>query len=558
MAPNVFFVQRYLRDHNIDAMLAEAVNQAVERKEKDPAASLAKFFSQYSRRNGEITNISARTVMNLDLQPVLEVTVECFKNGGTQVAATTVGLLAIPAPPPVEGEEAAEEEGVKLEGEAALQALAERINTDVRAALLGSNVRTMRENDDTIRDLADSVPPGLVSVALAEGAAAMVEKPLWLHMAETVKAMSEEHSDHIGGGVEVTRGLGEDSEGTVSLQESSAQDSNLPSEEDAVEVLPGVGVTLPTPIFPGIAAGDLVAGSKVRMRAFSLVGKRDAPLRESIANLIAVHRKLGGVLVEKHGGAAVALLSSLGAVLAEKNGGAAVALLSSLGAVLAEKNGGAAVAILPDGSYSGGNLATAADAIAAIQALGCRAATEAAELQFGEDAATEAAELVFGEDVSVSVNFGANSYFKANTGDVGSYAYQPEGDTAIEANDWPAWIDAMLSKHPQADDWPEWIEAMLSKHPQANDWPWLDAMLSKHPQVRCIIDACADEDFDTWDKVRKQISGRGERVLLLGLDLYKEISGREERVLLLGLDLYEDEADKLRQRVGKGWTEGAE
>lgn len=143
MAPNVFFVQRYLRDHNIDAMLAEAVNQAVERKEKDPAASLAKFFSQYSRRNGEITNISARTVMNLDLQPVLEVTVECFKNGGTQVAATTVGLLAIPAPPPVEGEEAAEEEGVKLEGEAALQALAERINTDVRAALLGSNVRTV-------------------------------------------------------------------------------------------------------------------------------------------------------------------------------------------------------------------------------------------------------------------------------------------------------------------------------------------------------------------------------------------------------------------------------
>ena len=37
----------------------------------------------------------------------------------------------------------------------------------------------------------------------AEGAAAMVEKPLWLHLAETVKAMSEEHPDHIGGGVEV-------------------------------------------------------------------------------------------------------------------------------------------------------------------------------------------------------------------------------------------------------------------------------------------------------------------------------------------------------------------
>jgi hypothetical protein len=140
MAPNVFFVQRYLRDHNIDAMLAEAVNQAVERKEKDPAASLAKFFSQYSRRNGEITNISARTVMNLDLQPVLEVTVECFKNGGTQVAATAVGLIATPAP--VEGEEAAAA-GETKGGEEELQALAERINTKVRAALVGSNVRAV-------------------------------------------------------------------------------------------------------------------------------------------------------------------------------------------------------------------------------------------------------------------------------------------------------------------------------------------------------------------------------------------------------------------------------
>ena len=142
MAPNVFFVQRYLRDHNIDAMLAEAVNQAVEKKEKDPAASLAKFFSQYSRRNGEITNISARTVMNLELQPVLEVTVECFKNGGTQVAATAVGLIATPTPPPAEGELAAAE-GEQKDVEAELQALAERINTDVRAALVGSNVRAV-------------------------------------------------------------------------------------------------------------------------------------------------------------------------------------------------------------------------------------------------------------------------------------------------------------------------------------------------------------------------------------------------------------------------------
>ena len=33
-------------------------------------------------------------------------------------------------------------------------------------------------------------------------------------------------------------------------------------------------------------------------------------------------------------------------------------------------------------------------------------------------AATEAAGLDFGGDVGVSVNLGANSYFKANTGDV--------------------------------------------------------------------------------------------------------------------------------------------
>jgi len=92
--PNPFWVQRYLRDHNLDALLGEAVNQvgvsapaarpprvgfsfcvpysalithflqAVEQRSADPAASLAQYFSLLSKRNGELTKISARRVLN--------------------------------------------------------------------------------------------------------------------------------------------------------------------------------------------------------------------------------------------------------------------------------------------------------------------------------------------------------------------------------------------------------------------------------------------------------------------------------------------------------------
>ncbi len=99
--PNPFWVQRYLRDHNLDALLAEAVNQvcgpapgvrapaasrqlasgrhprrvglrgltqavvqAVEQRSTDPAASLAQYFTMLSKRNGEVTKISARRTFN--------------------------------------------------------------------------------------------------------------------------------------------------------------------------------------------------------------------------------------------------------------------------------------------------------------------------------------------------------------------------------------------------------------------------------------------------------------------------------------------------------------
>ena len=46
--------------------------------------------------------------------------------------------------------------------------------------------------------------------------------------------------------------------------------------------------------------GDMVEGSTVRMRAFNLVGKKDAPLKESIANLIAVHGKVNLTAATSH------------------------------------------------------------------------------------------------------------------------------------------------------------------------------------------------------------------------------------------------------------------
>jgi hypothetical protein len=165
MPPNVMYVQRYLREHNIDAMLAEAVNRAVERRDKDPAASLANFFSKCSRRNGEIMNVTARTVMDLDLEPILEVIVECFENGGTKVASTSVGFVEFSAPVPAEGDaEVADAEQPSRQD--TMKMLAERINADSRAALLGKNVRSVRENDEALRDISESVPPGLLSLAL--------------------------------------------------------------------------------------------------------------------------------------------------------------------------------------------------------------------------------------------------------------------------------------------------------------------------------------------------------------------------------------------------------
>ena len=119
--------------------------------------------------------------------------------------------------------------------------------------------------------------------------------------------------------------------------------------------------------------------------------------------------------------------------------------------------------------------------------------------------ATEGAGLAFGEDVTVCLDFGAQSFFKQNTGEVGSYAYEPEEGALIEANDWPEWIEKLLTAH---------------------------------PQVQSVVDACADEDFDTWLKVRQLLSGR------------------EERVLLLGRDLFREDPDKLRAGVAEGWAEG--
>jgi len=77
--PNPFWVQRYLKEHAIDSLLATAVNQAVAARSKDPAASLACFFSKLSKRNGEIVSLKASRVMNQQLEQAIKLTIEVKK-----------------------------------------------------------------------------------------------------------------------------------------------------------------------------------------------------------------------------------------------------------------------------------------------------------------------------------------------------------------------------------------------------------------------------------------------------------------------------------------------
>ena len=130
------------------------------------------------------------------------------------------------------------------------------------------------------------------------------------------------------------------------------------------------------------------------------------------------------------------------------------------------------------------------------------------------EAAVTAAGLVYGEDVLVCVNMGAHDFFVPNSLEVGTYAYRPEGEA-----------EGALSV--EADGWADWVCSFLDSN----------------PAVAAIEDVAANEDYETWRKVRLAVEAREKRVTLLGADLYDKGPTNVT-------DLY-------RAGVAEGWAAGA-
>ena len=61
--------------------------QAVAARSKDPAASLACFFSRLSKRNGEILSLRASRVMNQQLQQAIKLTIEVTRSEWRETVA---------------------------------------------------------------------------------------------------------------------------------------------------------------------------------------------------------------------------------------------------------------------------------------------------------------------------------------------------------------------------------------------------------------------------------------------------------------------------------------
>jgi enolase len=126
------------------------------------------------------------------------------------------------------------------------------------------------------------------------------------------------------------------------------------------------------------------------------------------------------------------------------------------------------------------------------------------------EAAATAAGKAWGDDVTVCCNMGAHAYFLPNTLEVGTYCYKPEGEEegapAIEADGWADWVCAFLDAN---------------------------------PAVAAIEDVAANEDYETWRKVRLAVEGR------------------EQQVVVLGDAIYRDDADLYRSGVAEGWAAGA-
>ena len=293
--------------------------QSVEQRSTDPAASLAQYFTVLSKRNGEVTKISARRTfsrsapactcpraggrraflraapdrdaacalctLGSDLKPAVELSVECFFNGGTRIACTTVGEpVEIKAPPPVEGEEeeaAAEDEETTPEEKLSrlVDRTIENVNQVVGPALQGIHASATIECDEALKGLA-SAPTILSSLALAEAGAANRAEPLYLFVAKANAELIEKGKAALGGGhlVEVPSAeqlLNEEEKpAPADVQEEPAGAEE--GEEGEKEFVPrGLPVKLPVVMVPAIScaqdAARRVSIKQVRLMARHLV-----------------------------------------------------------------------------------------------------------------------------------------------------------------------------------------------------------------------------------------------------------------------------------------------
>jgi len=210
--PNAFWVQKWLKDHGIDTLLADAVNKAVEGRSRDPAASLSFYFQKRSKRNGEIKSMKARTIYDPNMRPVLEITTKCVFNGGERLGSTAVGPVQVPPPPaPEEGEEPPEDtpEAQEERLNAAYEAAIELINGELGKALVGQHAKKVLEVDDKISlntVLHENAPKLMISLAAAEAGATLSEEPLHLFISRFNKEMLDTAAGNVGGGVAVKGG----------------------------------------------------------------------------------------------------------------------------------------------------------------------------------------------------------------------------------------------------------------------------------------------------------------------------------------------------------------
>ena len=141
--------------------------------------------------------------MRSNLKLAVELRVECFFNGGTRVACTTMGEpVELAAPAAAEGEDGAApaedaDETPDAKRARLVDANIECLNKVVGPALEGIFARATREVDEAVKTLPAAISI-LTSLALAEAGSAMQDLPLYLFVAKAVDELLQQGDIALG------------------------------------------------------------------------------------------------------------------------------------------------------------------------------------------------------------------------------------------------------------------------------------------------------------------------------------------------------------------------